>query len=1020
MKSQSYLLLSAAVFWVVSAVSLTAQVPDETFRNFETPQVSPLDLSPDGVVLAACNTVDDRVEIFRIDGTAYPKWALSIPVGVEPVTARFRTATELWVVNQLSDSISIVDLNANAVVRTIATMDEPADVVFAGDPVRAFVTCSSVDTVLAFDLGNLDAPPATIPIEGEDPRALAVSPDGTKVYAAVFESGNGTTLLGGGADLDSVLVFPPNVVSNRQGPYRGQNPPPNKGDTFAPPVNPSLPAAPPVGLIVKQAADGRWLDDNDGDWTDFVSGEKAAASGRPVGWELIDNDVAVIDTATLSVSYATRLMNLCMALAVNPATGMVTVVGTDATNEVRFEPVINGTFVRVNSGTFDPSGTVAKVVTDLNPHLDYSSHTTAPEQRFQSIGDPRGIAWASDGSRGLVTGMGSNNAILIGTDGSRLAGTVPVEVGEGPTGVVIDDGRNRAYVLNRFEGSISSIDLGANSEIARVPFFDPTPEVVSVGRRHLYDTHATSGLGQVSCASCHIDSRMDRLAWDLGDPTGEMKNVGGATHNLGAGILTLEDGFTHFHPMKGPMTTQTMQDIIGKEPHHWRGDRDGIEEFNNAFVGLLGGDRKLTDAEMQEFEDYLATIFFPPNPFRNLDNSLPEKLEMPGHYTTDRFGEAGRPLPDGNAKRALENLYRPILRGIDRGALACVTCHTLPIGNGTDTALSGLSFRSIPAGPKGERHHALVSVDGSSQRSIKVAQLRNLYDKVGCDLTQTKSRAGFGFLHDGSVDSLARFLSEPAFQPENDQEVADLVALMLAFSGSGFGDPVLLEPPGTPSLDVPAAVGKQLTVMSGSITADQQALLVQLRDLADTGQIGLILKTVVDGQPRGATYAGNNRFLTDRADTVLTFGAIQQLAASADAPVTFTAVVRGTGVRLGIDRDVDGIGDGDESRDLAPEIPGFQNPFNMLVSDATGDAGSMEPDGIPDGDNDFDGDGITNKAELLAGSNPVENLTSAAGPEFTSVVVAEGSESVTLSWTTAPGGVYVVEYSSDLILWKDA
>ena len=34
--------------------------------------------------------------------------------------------------------------------------------------------------------------------------------------------------------------------------------------------------------------------------------------------------------------------------------------------------------------------------------------------------------------------------------------------------------------------------------------------------------------------------------------------------------------------MKGPMTTQTMIDIIGHEPHHWRGDRDGLEEFADA------------------------------------------------------------------------------------------------------------------------------------------------------------------------------------------------------------------------------------------------------------------------------------------------------------------------------------------------------------------------------------------------------------------------------------------------------
>ena len=50
------------------------------------------------------------------------------------------------------------------------------------------------------------------------------------------------------------------------------------------------------------------------------------------------------------------------------------------------------------------------------------------------------------------------------------------------------------------------------------------------------------------------------------------------------------DNLRPFDPQKGPMTTQTLQDIIGKEPHHWRGDRDGIEAFNGAFESLLGDD----------------------------------------------------------------------------------------------------------------------------------------------------------------------------------------------------------------------------------------------------------------------------------------------------------------------------------------------------------------------------------------------------------------------------------------------
>ena len=144
--------------------------------------------------------------------------------------------------------------------------------------------------------------------------------------------------------------------------------------------------------------------------------------------------------------------------------------------------------------------------------------------------------------------------------------------------------RSRAIETNHWfcAASISVIDVATELEIARAPFFDPTPAAIQVGRRHLYGTHENSGLGHVACASCHIDARMDRLAWDLGDPQGAMKPVAG--QNLGANVPGLNNGFQDFHPMKGPMTTQTLQDIIGNEPLHWRGDRDGIEQFNGAFL----------------------------------------------------------------------------------------------------------------------------------------------------------------------------------------------------------------------------------------------------------------------------------------------------------------------------------------------------------------------------------------------------------------------------------------------------
>ncbi len=41
-----------------------------------------------------------------------------------------------------------------------------------------------------------------------------------------------------------------------------------------------------------------------------------------------------------------------MTMTVQPTTGELYVVGTDATNEVRFEPNLNGKFLRVNVSRF--------------------------------------------------------------------------------------------------------------------------------------------------------------------------------------------------------------------------------------------------------------------------------------------------------------------------------------------------------------------------------------------------------------------------------------------------------------------------------------------------------------------------------------------------------------------------------------------------------------------------------------------------------------------------------------------
>lgn len=895
-----------AISFSISLSTAAIAAPQSSFVNYETPQVHPLDATPDGTRLLAVNTADNRVLVYDVQPGGIAPVA-AIPVGLDPVTVRARTNDEVWVVNHISDSVSVVDLTTGNVTRTLATADEPCDVVFAGAPVRAYVSCSQANQILVFDPANPSVAPTVIDLVGEDPRALAVANDGMTVYAAIFESGNNTTVLGGG--LDTNLNFPPNVVTDNAGPYNGQNPPPNSGNSFVPPIKAGLPTPPKVSLIVRKNGAGSWIDDNNGDWTSLVSGAQAQKSGRLPGWDLADHDVAIIDTQSQQVTYARHVMNLNMALAVHPTNGQITVVGTDATNEIRFEPNVNGVFLRVEIGFVNPAAPTTPTVVDLNGHLTYATPTVSQSLRDQSIGDPRGIAWNSDGSRAFVTGMGSNNVVIIDASGARAGIQPTIEVGEGPTGVVFHGGTNRVFVLNKFDASISVIDATAELEVARVPFFDPSPVAIQIGRKHLYDTHKNSGLGQISCASCHADARNDRLAWDLGDPQGSMAPVAG--QNLGANVPGLNTGFKDFHPMKGPMTTQTLQDIIGKEPLHWRGDRNGLEDFNGAFQGLQGDDNDLTATEMQEFEDFLATLHLPPNPFRNFDNSLPTNLDTE-QRSAGRFSPKGTPLPPGDANRGV-TLYRPP-NLLDTQAIACSSCHNLPTGMGTDTKLSGFgAFNPIPPGPNGEHHHMLVSQDGTTNVSMKVPQLRTQYEKTGFDTSVLLNTSGFGVLHDGSVDTIAQFISEPVFNVQTDQDIADLTALMLAFSGSElpYGGQVL-EPPATSSQDAHAAVGGQTTLVDGqSPGPGQLAFIDSMIALAAAGKVDLVVKGRQSNLARGYVYAGGGVFQSDRQVETQTTAALKS-AAQPGSELTFTVVPILSGTRIGVDRDLDGFFDRDE------------------------------------------------------------------------------------------------------------
>jgi DNA-binding beta-propeller fold protein YncE len=838
-------------------------------------------------------------------------------------------------VNHLSDSISVVDLSdaTPRVVRTLLVGDEPRDIVFGGaGGNRAFVTTAhrgqqrtSPDLagvpgagdpqlttagvgradVWVFDATNLGTtlggrPLAIVTLFGDTPRALATSPNGATVYAAVFKSGNRTTALGEGAVCNGFASAGP--CTTPQGFVMPGGLPPPSMDAFGEP-------APETGLIVKfDPLTSTWKDQLARDWS------------QAVRFSLPDEDVFAIDASSLAqTGVFTGVGTVLFNMATNPVSGALYVSNTEARNEVRFEGpgVFGGSTVQ---GDLAESRITVVTGTNvlprhLNKHIDYSVHPAPAGVKDHSLATPVGMAVTPDGTTLYVAAFGSSKIGVFDTTAlasdtfdpvAASAGYLSVS-GGGPSGLVLDEANHRLYVLTRFDDAVSVVDLGTGTETAHLGLHNPEPASVVVGRPFLYDATTTSSNGEASCASCHIFGDMDDLAWDLGNPDAAVKknpipiNLGIA---ISIGFVTMpapENGtgkIDDFHPMKGPMTTQTLRGLLGSGAMHWRGDRssppgtaasafDEVNSFNNfngAFVDLVGRDDQIAASDMQKFTDFTLQIIPPPNPNRPIDGTLTPSQQA-GH---DFF--FGPRRSDG-----LANDIGNIQTGF-----TCEGCHEL----------------DPPEKEFGTSKHCSFE---NEEQVVKIPHLRNLYQKVGMfgdidvafgedqlnEPFQGDQIRGFGFLHDGSVDTLFRFLHATVFSGhsfggaavgfQSDQQRRDVEQWLLGFESN-------LAP----------AVGQQATLAADNAGVAGPRVDV-LAARADAGDCDLIVKGTVAGEARGWVRLPGGDFQSDRkAEAPLDGAALRALATTSGQELTFTCVPPGSGTRLGVDRDEDGFYDRDE------------------------------------------------------------------------------------------------------------
>jgi hypothetical protein len=778
------------------------------------------------------------------------------------------------------------------------------------------------------------------------------------VYAAGFQTGNHTTSINEFLVKTAILTAP-DPCTGRARHYPG------------PRTNDAGILQPEVGLIVK--FDGaHWRDELDQCWDDQVP------------FALADTDVFTIDALarpvpTLVANGAFRgVGTILFNMMVNPVSGYVYVSNTEAQNQTRFEGTGDFSGGRTVRGHLHESritvlGRAARVEPrHLNKHIDFSQ-CCAPipnEENATSVAFPQDMAITSDGSTLYVAAFGTSEIAIYNTAELEqdtfvpsTAQQIPVS-GGGPSGVVLDEAHGRLYVLTRFDNAIAIIDTASRTEVSHVAMFNPEPTHIVAGRPLLYDASFTSSHGDSACASCHVFGDFDSLAWDLGDP-GEDQTANSGPFRVDEGIgfflLRAIDFATgqlvenpvnqHFRPLKGPMTTQSLRGLANHGAMHWRGDRTGgndailgnvvtdnvqpnggafnedlaFRKFNVAFLGLNGRHEFIPVEAMQQFADFVLEITYPPNPIRNLDNSLTPQQQA-GHNLF--FGERS------------DSFFN------------CTGCHVLDRdGNRAFGEVTKPGF----FGTDGQ-----FSFEGESQ-FFKIPHLRNLYQKVGMfgmlpppsppvvpeELTEQiaplgsllflpfantgflgEQVRGFGFLHDGSVDTVFRFVSTDLFTPRapgtipilDPRTPSALDELLVAGQDPGnVGLPLPPHDPITPRRHVEAfllafdsnlapIVGQQVTLtrQNAAVVGPRLDLLIAR---AEEDECELVAKN----RWGGFLYVGEGKFrLSRRGIPAIPDPVLRATTHLPHGEITYTCVPPGSGWRIGLDRDEDGILDGDD------------------------------------------------------------------------------------------------------------
>ena len=584
-----------------------------------------------------------------------------------------------------------------------------------------------------------------------------------------------------------------------------------------------------------------------------------------------------------------RAGNLLTGHGVHPATGEHWMLGIESSNLAHTtEPDFQGNFAR-NVLTRHQAPPAGPPLT-LDPSVDtqdldlpfggtaYSSDHSLPFPYAIEFGGPGGrVAVASSNlSRVSIRTSGGSHAEFIPPIGAPAPDWRVVRdlmfVGAGDTAAlwIYCQGTSEIVVWpvpNGAPGGTPTARLNLHS--------DPTPEAIASGRDIFYDG-TRSRHSRSTCATCHPGGESDMTIWPLED-----------------GILDYKD----------PMVSQPLKGLRETFPYHWRGER-ALHDFNDAFVGLLGADRLLgtpeepqlgQTEELRQFEAFLFSLRPAGNPRALLTRRLPDTTAVPGEAAPMHL-----PLLTGSPAT-----YASASPAVGQGKYlgsTCNQCHMLPTG----------SIGSFA--PDNELTDVSQTSRAVHMETIQLSNFLSARDQAMVTVTSaangkqiTRPFLGSGTMHSGGRPSFYQLLRGRFGEIFKLSDTPPRRYEEGAANGAAF---VLCLDTGTP----PAA---HHAVMVNRIGTDKAVEEVRstLLDQAARGWIDVVVIGESDMgtgalERRSWLYDPRTRlFQPDDGSAPRPLSFFEEL----DAPVNhlrqnaFLGVPRGTGERVGLDFDGDGL-----------------------------------------------------------------------------------------------------------------